>query len=118
MRVSKTKKVNVKVPLHFLNEETSVGVKQQGGIVAHTMTELEISCLASNLPEYIEVDLAEVELGQTVHISELKLPKGVTSVALSLGEDHDGAVASINKPKGAVADDDADAEASEEGDAE
>jgi len=101
LRVSKTKKVTVKAPLHFINEDTSVGVKVQGGKISHNMAELEISCLAANLPEFIEVDLADVELGQIVHISDLKLPKGVTSVALALGADHDGAVVSIQKPKGA-----------------
>ncbi|WP_439134356.1 50S ribosomal protein L25/general stress protein Ctc [Pseudomaricurvus sp.] len=112
LRVSKTKKVTVNVPLHFLNEEASKGVKLQGGKAIHTMTELEIECLPANLPEFIEVDLADIELGQTLHISDLTLPKGVTSVALSHGEDHDGAVVSIIKPKGMV---EADEEASEEG---
>lgn len=108
LRVSKTKKVTVKVPLHFINEETSQGVKVQGGKASHTITELEISCLPANLPEFIEVDLADVELGQTVHISDLVLPKGVTSVALSHGEDHDGAVVSISKPKGLATDEEED----------
>lgn len=107
LRVSKTKKVTVKAPLHFINEDTSVGVKVQGGKISHNMTELEISCLAANLPEFIEVDLADVELGQIVHISDLKLPKGVTSVALALGTDHDGAVVSIQKPKGNADEDEA-----------
>ncbi|MYM63224.1 50S ribosomal protein L25/general stress protein Ctc [Pseudomaricurvus sp. HS19] len=110
LRVSKTKEVKVKVPLHFINEETSKGVKLGGGIVVHTMTELEISCLAANLPEFIEVDLADVEVGQTVHISDLKLPKGVTSVELSHGADHDGAVCSINKPKGVATEEAAEGE--------
>ncbi len=113
LRVSKTKKVNVKVPLHFLNEESSTGVKQQGGKVAHTMTELEITCLPADLPEFIEVDLAGIEVGQTLHISDLKLPKGVASVELALGADHDGAVASCNKPKGAAADEAAEGEEGE-----
>ncbi|MBU3070739.1 50S ribosomal protein L25/general stress protein Ctc [Aestuariicella sp. G3-2] len=117
LRVSKTKKVTVKVPLHFLNEETSKGIKEQGGKAIHTMTELEIECLPANLPEFIEVDLAGVELGQTIHISELTLPKGVTSVALSHGEDHDGAVVSIIKPKG-MAEADESTEEGEEGGAE
>ncbi|NIB40144.1 50S ribosomal protein L25/general stress protein Ctc [Pseudomaricurvus alkylphenolicus] len=104
LRVDANKKVTVKVPLHFVNEDTSKGVKLQGGKVSHNLTELEVSCLPSNLPEFIEVDLAEVEAGQIVHISDLKLPEGVTSVALSHGADHDSAVASINKPKGSAAD--------------
>ena len=100
LRVSKTKKFTTKVPLHFLNEDSSKGVKTQGGQVSHNMIDLEISCLPADLPEYIEVDLAEVELGQIVHISDLILPKGVESVALNQGADHDLAVATINKPKG------------------
>ena len=100
LRVSKTKKFNTKVPLHFINEEKAKGVKMQGGTVSHTMTELEISCLPADLPEYIEVDLIDVEVGQIVHISDLKLPKGVESVALGHGVDHDLPVAAINKAKG------------------
>jgi len=101
LRVSKTTKLHTKVPLHFINEDVSVGVKTGGGIVAHTMTELDIMCLPKDLPEYIEVDMSDVELGQIVHISNIKLPKGVESVALSHGSDHDLSVATINKPKAA-----------------
>ena len=100
LRVSKTQKLRTNVPLHFINESTSVGVKTQGGAVIHNITELEISCLPANLPEYIEVDLAAVEVGQTVHISDVNLPEGVESVALSHGADHDSAVAKIIMPKG------------------
>ena len=100
LRVSKTKKFSTKVPLHFVNEDKAKGVKLQGGTSSHTMTELEISCLPADLPEYIEVDLIDVEVGQIVHISDLKLPKGVESIALSHGADHDLPVAAINKAKG------------------
>ncbi len=103
MRVSKTRKIAVSVPLHFLNESTNNAVKL-GGIVAHTMLQLDITCLPGDLPEYIEVDLQDVELGQTLHISDLKLPKGVESVALGHGPDHDLPVVSINKPRGSAAD--------------
>ncbi|WP_020210863.1 50S ribosomal protein L25/general stress protein Ctc [Gilvimarinus chinensis] len=116
MRVSKTKKLNTSVPLHFLNEESSKGVKLQGGKIVHNMVQLEISCLPADLPEFIEVDLADVEVGQVVHISDIKLPKGVTSVALSHGDDHDLPVVAINKPKGGSDDDEAESEA--EGDSE
>ena len=104
-RVSKSTKLQTRVPLHFINEEISVGVKMNGGIVAHTMTDLEVLCLPKDLPEYIEVDMAEVEVGQIVHISDIKLPKGVESVALNQGADHDLSVATINKPKAAVEED-------------
>ncbi len=100
MRVSKTKKFTTKVPLHFINEDKAKGVKLQGGIISHNITELEISCLPADLPEYIEVDLIDVEIGQIVHISDLKLPKGVESVALSHGADHDLPVVAMNKAKG------------------
>ena len=81
--------LHTKVPIHFINEDSCVGVKVGGGIIAHSMTELDIMCLPKDLPEYLEVDMAEVELGQTLHISDIILPKGVESVALSHGADHD-----------------------------
>jgi len=115
LRVSKTKKFSTSVPLHFINEESAIGVKTQGGQVSHSMTQLEISCLPADLPEFIEVDLAEVEIGQIVHISDISLPKGVESVALNHGADHDLPVAAINKPKGSGEDED---EASAETDSE
>lgn len=107
LRVSKNQKLTVRVPLHFINESSSKGVKLQGGVVTHNMTELEISCLPADLPEYIEVDLAEVEVDQVVHISDITLPKGVESVELSHGEEHDQPVASIHIPKVAPVEDEA-----------
>lgn len=104
MRISKSRKIIVSVPLHFLNEANCKGIKLGGGLITHTMTQLDISCLPGDLPEYIEVDMLDVELGQTLHISDLKLPKGVESVALSHGPDHDLPVVSVNKPKGVAAD--------------
>ncbi|USD20623.1 50S ribosomal protein L25/general stress protein Ctc [Microbulbifer variabilis] len=111
-RVSASTKVHVKVPLHFLNEETCKGVKA-GGIVSHTLTELEVNAPAGKLPEFIEVDLADLELDGILHISDLKLPEGVESADLSHGEDHNLVVASIHKPRGAV-----EAEAEEAGEGE
>ncbi len=86
-RVVAGQKLTAHVPLHFLNEATSVGVKQQGGEVSHTLVEVEVSCLPKDLPEFIEVDMAAVEVGQTLHLSDLKLPKGVELVALAHGND-------------------------------
>lgn len=105
LRVSKTQKITVNVPLHFLNEDTCKAVKLGGGNISHSMTQLEVSCLPGDLPEFIEVDLADLEMGQILHISDLKLPKGVESVALSHGSDHDLPVVTVNKPKGAASDD-------------
>ena len=112
-RVSKTTKLTTRIPLHFINEDTCVGVKLSGGLIAHSMTELEVQCLPKDLPEYLEVDMAEIDLGQTVHISDIKLPNGVESVALSHGEDHDLPVATVNKPRAEVVEEPTD-EASEE----
>ena len=79
-RVSKDKKVQLKVPLHFVNAEKSPGVKEQGGLVSHVLNELNVSCLPDDLPEFIEVDLAALTVGHSVHVRDLSLPKGVEPV--------------------------------------
>ena len=96
-RVNENEKIHVKVPFHFVNAEVSPGVKLNGGIVAHIMTEANISCLPKNLPEFIEVDLAALDIGQSVHLSQIKVAEGVEFVQLSHG--NDAAVASVAKPK-------------------
>jgi large subunit ribosomal protein L25 len=102
-RVSTTEKIHVKVPFHFINQDVAPGVKLAGGIVAHIHTEADVSCLAKDLPEFIEVDVANLEMGHSIHLSEIKLPKGVEFVQLAHGDD--AAVASIAKTRGGVADD-------------
>jgi large subunit ribosomal protein L25 len=97
-RVSATEKIHVKVPLHFINAEIAPGVKLGGGIVAHVMTEVDIACLPKDLPEYLEVDLANLEVAHSIHLSELTVPAGVEFVQLSHGTDP--AVATITKPRG------------------
>ena len=104
MRVSKNQPINVHVPLHFINEESCVGVKMGGGKISHQMVEVEVICLPGDLPEFIEVDMLEVELDTILHLTDLKLPKGVTIAALQQGDDHDLPVASVHKPKGSAAD--------------
>jgi large subunit ribosomal protein L25 len=86
-RVAKDRKIHTAIPLHFVNAEVAPGVKVGGGTVNHVMTELDISCLPDDLPEYIEVDLSELQIGHSIHISELKLPQGVESVQLRGGDD-------------------------------
>jgi len=76
-RVSKDKKIHMKVPLHFVNAEISPGVKEQGGVANHVMNDLDISCLPDDLPEFIEVDLGNLTVGHSIHVRELALPKGV-----------------------------------------
>lgn len=91
-RVMANEAIRLSVPLHFLNQATSPAGKTSGVVVMHELTELEVSCLPGDLPEYIEVDLAELKEGDVVHLSNLKLPKGVEIPALKLGPDHDVAV--------------------------
>jgi len=97
-RVSATEKIHVHVPLHFLNEETSPGVRA-GGLVTHSIIEVEVSCYPKDLPEYLEVDLGDLELDAICHLSDIKVPEGVEVVELSHGESHDQAVASIHMPR-------------------
>lgn len=101
-RVSATEKIHVKVPFHFINADVAPGVKVGGGIVAHIQTEADVSCLAKDLPEFIEVDVAKLEMGHSIHLSQIKLPKGVEFVQLAHGDD--AAVASIAKTRGGVSD--------------
>ena len=98
MRVDMSEVIKAHVPLHFINEATSVGVKK-GGIATHSVTDVEVSCLPANLPEFIEVDLAKLDVGQSIHLSDLALPAGVSLTALSQGADHDLSVVSIAAAK-------------------
>jgi len=100
-RVSANRELHVHVPLHFINEDKCVGAKA-GGIIQHNMNEMHISCLPKDLPEFIEVDLAAVEVGQSVHLSEVQLPAGVSSIELSHGPEHDLPVAAVVAPKGGL----------------
>ena len=79
-RVDATHELHIKVPLHFVNEETAPGVKLSGGLVNHVITELDVHCLPKDLPAFIEVDLAALNVGDTIHLSQIKLPKGVKLV--------------------------------------
>ena len=117
LRISKTQKLTTRVPLHFMNEDTCVGVKVDGGIIQHNITDLEIECLPANLPEYIEVDMAEIAMGGIVHLTDIKLPKDVSSVALAHGDDHDHdlAVAMVIKPRAIAVDDEVTEEADTDG---
>ena len=96
LRIKDDEEVTVHVALHFLNAETSIGVKEQGGSISHNLTEVEISCLPKYLPEYLEVDLSALEKGQILHLSDLKLPEGVSLPQLALGEDHNQPVAACH----------------------
>src|SRR5665213_1508821 len=85
-RVAADRKIHMKVPLHFVNAEVSPGVKVAGGLVQHVITELEVRCLPKDLPEFIEVDLSELQAGHSLHLSTVKLPAGIEAV-VPKGED-------------------------------
>jgi len=113
-RVVAGAELTVSVPIHFINEESCVGVKA-GGIINHTENELSVSCRPRDIPENIEVDMSKVDIGDSVHISDLTLPEGVRSTDLSQGEDHDRVIAAVYQPRVVVEEDEApvDAEAEE-----
>jgi large subunit ribosomal protein L25 len=99
LRIQMDQAITVEVPLHFLNEDSCLGVRQGGGNISHNMTSIEISCLPGDLPEYIEVDIADLDLGDSIHISGLKLAEGLSIPSLMQGADHDHVVVSVNAPK-------------------
>ena len=112
-RISETSKIRMHVPIHFIGESVAPGVKKSGGTIAHSLNHVDVICFAKDLPEFIEADLSALEVGEALHLTDLKLPAGVELVALQQGDDHDLTVAIINKPRGA-ADADDDAAAAEE----
>ncbi len=114
LRISEGQAVNIRVPLHFINEEKCVGVKTGGGRILKSMTEIDVSCLPQDLPEFIEVDMLQVELGQSVHLSDIALPEGVSSVALSHGKEGDLSVATVQSPRGGALDEAEDAQSAPE----
>ena len=99
-RVDASQKIHVKVPLHFVNAEVSPAVKLSSGIVSHVMADLDITCLPKDLPEFIEVDLAALEIGNSIHLADIKLPSGVTAV-IHGGEDNP-TIATASVPAGKV----------------
>jgi large subunit ribosomal protein L25 len=96
-RIDENKKLSVKIPFHFLNEDIAPGVKLEGGVVSHIMVDVDISCLPKDLPTYIEVDLVNLSIGDSIHLSEIKVPEGVELTALS--EENDPIITSVSKPK-------------------
>ena len=100
LRVDATHAIHQKVPLHFVNADIAVGVKLSGGVVSHAMNEVDVACMPQDLPAFIEVDLKDLEGGQTLHVSQLSYPKGVKPVMH--GED-DPVVVAITVKKAAAA---------------
>ena len=99
MRVDPDTKISISVPVRFINEDSCVGVKMHGGVISHLINDIDITCLASNLPEYLEVDVENMDIGDSIFLSALNLPEGVEIPALALGEDRDQAVVSVSEAK-------------------
>jgi large subunit ribosomal protein L25 len=109
LRVDPNAKLRVNVPLHFINEDQAPGV-DQGGLVTHSLTEVAVLCLPKDLPEFIEADLAALEMDATYHLSDITMPAGVELVELAHGEGHDQTVAAIHMPRAAKEEEEAPAE--------
>lgn len=114
LRIREDMPVQMHVPLHFVGEDQCVGVKLGGGRLAHNLIEVEVSCLPKHLPEFIEVDVAALQVGQSLHLSDLTLPSGVAVVALGLGSDHDIPVVAVTARRGADPADEAPADEDED----
>jgi len=110
-RVDAKQKLHTKVPLHFVNAEISPAVKLSGAVISHVMNDLDVSCLPADLPEFVEVDLSKLEAGNSIHLSDIQLPKGVTAVLH--GQD-DPTIATAAVPAGQVSAESAEDAASEE----
>ncbi len=96
-RILEDEKITLNVPIHFIGEELAFGVKEQGGEITHLLTDVELSCLPKDLPEFLELDVSEMQLNQLLHLSDIVVPEGVELTALA--HDHDPAVISINPPR-------------------
>ena len=100
LRIREDLPIHMHVPLHYVNEEQCVGVKLGGGRLARNLIEVEVNCLPRDLPEFIEVDVAALQVGASLHLSDLVLPPNVTIVALGLGADHDTPVVGVTARRG------------------
>jgi large subunit ribosomal protein L25 len=98
-RVSESEKLRMHVPLHFSGEDIAPGVRA-GGMVSHEIIEVEVECLPKDLPEYIEVDISGMDVGESLHLSDLKMPEGAVLLELARGEGHDLGVVSIHTKRG------------------
>ena len=117
LRINENEVIRISVPLHFLNQDTSPAAKTTGVVVSHNLTEVEISCLPKDIPEFIELDLGALTEGDIIHLSQLTLPANVEIPALALGETHDIPVVTVALVKESAADAAEDAAAAAEAEA-
>ena len=97
LEVDQNVKITVNVPINFINEDTCVGIKKSGGVISHIITEIEISCLPKDIPENIQVDVQELDINQSIHLTEIKLPDGVEFLS-GTDKDHDSAIVKCYQP--------------------
>jgi len=100
-RIVEDEQIRMNVPIHYVGEDVAIGVKDGGGKIAHLMTDVEVTCLPKDLPEYFEVDVSALELDEMLHMSDIKLPDGVEIPLLAQGPEHDHAIVSIHVIKAA-----------------
>ena len=110
-RIVEDEKIRMNVPIHLLGEQQAPGVKTGGGTVMRLMTEVEVTCLPRDLPEYFEVDISHLELDDMLYLSDIKVPDGVEITELSYGEEHDHAIVSVHVMKSAAVEEEAPEEA-------
>jgi large subunit ribosomal protein L25 len=109
-RINALETLNIRVPIHFVNEEDCIGVKQDGGVIAHLASDIEVTCLPANIPEFIEVDVAALNVGDVLHLADLSMPEGVEITAMLYSGDGAAAVVQVNLPRLAEAEPTQDAE--------
>ncbi|MXW53185.1 MAG: 50S ribosomal protein L25/general stress protein Ctc [Gammaproteobacteria bacterium] len=100
LRVREDQELQVSIPFHFLNEEECVGVRLNGGMISHNLTEAQVSCLPRDLPEFVEIDLEHLDIGDAVHLSDIELPPGVSFVVLAQGDGRDDQIVNVHMPRG------------------
>ena len=118
LRVSQETEITLSIPLHFENAENCIGVKQQGGTIFHELNEVEIMCLPKDLPTHISVDVTNLEVGSSLHLSDLPVPEGVSITELEKGEEHNVAVVRVSKAAGSVEEDEAEEDEAKDADSE
>ena len=98
-RINESETLNIRVPIHFVNEDLCVGVKQDGGVIAHLAADIEVTCLPASIPEFVEVDVEALSLGDVLHMYDLSMPEGVEITAMLHGGDGAAAIVQVNAPR-------------------
>lgn len=106
-RIDTTHMIHMRVPLHFINQDKCIGARLEGGVISHSLSDIEVRCLPQNLPEFIEIDMTDLHVGAILHISDLNLPANVESVELAHGAAHDQPVVSVTLPRGSAGEEEA-----------